>query len=405
MKVMSSKMPKSVEHEYNYMVPWIVLSIIILQNPPWFMWSYAFYIMAVTVVLLLVFLSKRMVLQGHKYRRHIFILVISFLFFVLFNSAYSFRFSSLIAWFAYFLMFLVYEREKLKTVQLLTTCLSVIILISLTGWLINTYIIPLPQFGTLEMEKMGGQVITLKNHIIFLDYDNDFIKRFYGVFDEPGVLGTLTAFVLFLNRYRLREWRNLVIFIGGLFTFSMAFVVLSIIGGIIIYSKNVFSIIRILIIGLILGAIIYYFLQENVTFQKSILDRFADLSSSTERRTSNLMNQFFNDFLWSKDVFLGMGTNFISDNRHIFQGQSYQFFLIEYGIVGLCLIFWVYISMIKKVDKFSLGLLIIFFLSFVQRPFLFTPWQIVLFSVGLVYLENGSLFRRGSLQVEDGNHS
>ena len=49
------------------------------------------------------------------------------------------------------------------------------------------------------------------------------IFRFYGVFDEPGVIGTLSAILLICKRLDLRDWRSVVIMIAGIISMSMFF--------------------------------------------------------------------------------------------------------------------------------------------------------------------------------------
>ncbi|WP_178108372.1 MULTISPECIES: hypothetical protein [unclassified Pseudomonas] len=56
------------------------------------------------------------------------------------------------------------------------------------------------------------------------------LYRLCAMYDEPGMVGTLSAFILAANRFRLKPFPFLIVFIGGLLSFSLAFVVMAAIG-------------------------------------------------------------------------------------------------------------------------------------------------------------------------------
>lgn len=59
------------------------------------------------------------------------------------------------------------------------------------------------------------------NYFLFLQHFSETF-RFRSIFLEPGYLGTLSAFILYLNNYDFKKWQNCFILIGLLLSFSLA---------------------------------------------------------------------------------------------------------------------------------------------------------------------------------------
>src|SRR5690606_28258663 len=119
-----------------------------------------------------------------------------------------------------------------------------IVFVSGIPWLIHTFAFPLPMWGgTIQYYESKGMDNILENYILFIQVQHEFVVRFYSIFDEPGTLGTLSAFVLYGNRYMFRRKENLIILIGGILTFSLAFYILLIAG---LFIQNIRNIKQIL---------------------------------------------------------------------------------------------------------------------------------------------------------------
>jgi hypothetical protein len=56
------------------------------------------------------------------------------------------------------------------------------------------------------------------------------ISRLCGVYDEPGMVGTIAALMLAVRGFDIRGWRAIVLWLGGVFSLSLAFVVLTLAG-------------------------------------------------------------------------------------------------------------------------------------------------------------------------------
>ncbi|MBO6185067.1 MAG: hypothetical protein J6O88_10350 [Chryseobacterium sp.] len=366
-------------------IPLLLTLIVFFQNPIWIFWNVGMYGIAICSILLFLILNKRIERQRHSYKTKIFPITFYISFFIFFMSLYEIRLSSVFFLFILICLPIISNEEKNKTLNLITTVLCVIVSVSLVPWFINTFLYKLSwgyEMYYADWKGDDGKTV-LTNYYLFVQAKHDFIIRFYSLFDEPGVLGTLGAFVLIANRFNFRDKRNIVILIGCIFTFSLAFYVLVSIG-LILLSKISFK--NIFFGGLFVLPVLY-FLLGNETFNTSIIDRANNYDdSSIESRTSGALNQFFDEYVTTIDFILGKGLKFFSENKAM-SGQGYKFFLIEYGLLGFVILLLIYISFIKNYNRQSFWVLFIFLISFLQRPSLFTPWCLIIFVLAISQYE------------------
>jgi hypothetical protein len=264
--------------------------------------------------------------------------------------------------------------------------------VSFPLWAIHMTVFQLPLFNTIDISAMKSDSLVdantvMNNFFFFVTNPGVDFFRFYSVFDEPGVLGTLCAFILYANKYDFRKILNWFILLGGVFSFSLVFYILLFIGYI---FNQVFINKRIglsTIVFVVLVIVAYHYLSELEVFQHVIVDRIAR-GGGMEDRSRVDVNIFFSNYIKSFSAIWGLGSNrleelYISDT-------TYKGFLLEYGIVGLVVILITYVSLIKKYTKRTLFLLAIFFLSFIQRNAIFTSWEIFLFTISSNYLAQKS---------------
>lgn len=367
-------------------IPLLFTLIVFFQNPIWLFWNTGMYVVAICSILLFLILNKRIVRQGYSYKTKIFPITLYISFFIIIMSVYEIRLSSVLFLFVLICLPVISNVEKNKTLNLITTLLCVIVSVSLVPWFINTFLFKLPwgyemYYGDWKGDD-GKTVLT--NYYLFVQAKHDFIVRFYSVFDEPGVLGTLGAFVLVANRFNFKDKRIIIIFIGCIFTFSLAFYLLVSIGLIFLSKisfKNIFF-------GTLFILPVFYFLQDNETFNTSVIGRVTNFEDNgVESRTSDALNLYFDTYVTKIDFIFGKGVKFFSENRAM-SGQGYKFFFIEYGLLGFVILLWIYISFINKYKRQTFLVLFIFLLSFFQRPSLFTPWCLIIFVLAISQFES-----------------
>lgn len=370
-------------------VPVIIAIIIIASNPPWPFWSLSAVIRFTFTFILFYILIPR--IKHISKGIWIFVILLLFPLFIVVPFFRGFHFSSVITTMAFLCASVIKYNEYRKALDILTNFLAIIIVFSLPIWLIHVFVTPLPEYSQIDLGWMkagttGVTSVIMNNYIFFVTNADTAYFRFYSVFDEPGVLGTLSAFILYGNRYDFTRWQNIVILLGSFFTFSMAFFILTIVGLFIINAKYPKRII-LLIMGLIFfGAISLYLLSDFDAFQFAVINRlFGDKSyeSLLDGRTAERVNRIFNKMLLSEDVFLGIGYNQILSEKLV-DGSSYKLFVLEYGVLGLIAMIALYFIVARNnINRLVLGLIFLFFLSFTQRPLIWTPWQIFLFGCAM----------------------
>ena len=370
--------------------PLLLALIIFTQNPPWPIWSHYYLISSCLIITLFFVYMSRSWHDVVGSTSVILVLFACLYFFVAYQ--YSFgqvRLSSLVTILAFILTLLIRDNEGQEAFDLLTAGLSWVIFISGLFWIINLAFSFLPYENMVYADSKGASSnLSLRNYYFFISSASDSINRFYSVFDEPGVLGTLAALLLFGGKYNLRNKKMLVIFFGGVLSFSLAFYVLTFAG--ILMKKNIISFSAAIKASFFVGVMALIFLYFNLidTFSILIIDRAFNIDDAGVRsRTSEELVNYFSNYVQSKNAYLGMGTKFFAENPALHYGQTYKLFLIESGFVGAFLLLAMYLSVIKgRYSRDCLALLILFLLSFLQRPFMFTAWQIILFGVLLANL-------------------
>ncbi|TCB73705.1 hypothetical protein [Acinetobacter sp. ANC 4177] len=375
-------------------IPFFATLLIFGANPPWFFWGIGYPIILFSAILIFLLNIKAFNKISTK-EISFFALIIGLMsYFVILKGLGEIRISSLVFFLVLFGMFFLKRDLKNNSFELITKTYAVILGVSFVAWFINNFVFELPFKYDLNYGEILGKFdnITFYNYLFFIQPQLDYV-RFYSIFDEPGVVGTLSAFILYGQRYALNKWYNLIIFIASIFTFSIAFYVITFLGMlfVFIYEKKIgFVVIMSSILALLSG-----FLMTLDSFKVVVLNRFSDFDDVFSRRSGGYINQFYDNLIESNYIYFGRSLDFFQNNKYLIDGQGYKIFVIEYGMFGLILIIFLYFYIfLKNRNLYTFVLLLIFLISFIQRPFLFTPWQILLFIVICSYLNNNQISRK-----------
>lgn len=209
--------------------------------------------------------------------------------------------------------------------------------------------------------------------------------RFYSVFDEPGVVGTVAALLLYSNEYKLNSWKFIIIFIAGIFSFSFFFIVMSFLC---LFRK---SYIKYILFFIVFSIIIYllfkdFFIKNGELFNSLIFSRFTSDGNYGGDRVSSLFNREYYEFLVSNDVFFGRGSEELS--KILSGGSSYKSLVYSNGVIwfiGVCLFFILNILTISQNKKIVFYSTIIFLGVLYQRPNIFDlPYFFMFITLPLV---------------------
>jgi hypothetical protein len=225
----------------------------------------------------------------------------------------------------------------------------------------------------IGMVILSSQIFQIGNGMFF---------RLSGVFDEPGVIGTLSVLILVALRFDLKKWYGIIIFIGGLLSFSLVFYIVSFIYVI------VYKIKYIVILPFIIILAIYAIENNNELVNKYLVNRvtllFTDIDS-VDNRVSACFESKYKDFLSSESIYFGRGKDAQIDTGC--DVSSWKMVVYNHGIVGFMLIIGIYILIILHILKTEKNLnkkvliltCLAFALSFYQRPHFSALYFLILF--------------------------
>lgn len=369
-----------IRYDKSSIVSVLVATIIFCLNPIWPLWggkgtAMAYCLLVVLFGLKIHHIIKKMMLL-ECWSTFLF-LCICFLIHPLFTGFHT---SNILIIMSFLLALGLDDSEKVKALDMFTNILACIVAVSLPAWLIHVFVFEFPSFGEIDNSEFKGNIYPMNNYLLFVTMATANTFRFYSMFDEPGVLGTLSAFVLFANKYKFEKKKNLIILIGAFFSFSLAFYILTFIGYLSQSLKNIKKILISVILLLLLSIIAYSALKDNLAFQYSVVERISGGGvDNLDNRTGYQASRFYDSFIFTSDALMGIGSDEMM-NKQLKEGQSYKLFIIEYGVLStICLLFSYFVLAGNKNINIYFFFLI-FILSFLQRPFAFTAWQFLIFS-------------------------
>jgi hypothetical protein len=311
------------------------------------------------------------------------------------------RLSTILNFIRYIMVFIfviiMSSDEKKKIVDLTTVFYSIIIIVSIVAYLLVIAGIGLP-YSIITKEGYNSYPPFLNYKLFIAQYFTGpstytLFQRFQSIFTEPGHLGMISSFLLYINHYELKRKSVLIIFISVIMSLSLAAYILSVIGyfiQIIANSKNMHkTILKISIIALLLGVMgfYYYTMNPDSTISRIILRRLefnANRGIRGNNRTTEKFNYYYNTkFLQStENILLGQKMNEYQFMSLLGYGgnNSYQVFILQYGVISLFLLFFLYFNIVfNKPSRLGYGLLVIYCASFMQRTYALWDMQLFLF--------------------------
>lgn len=237
---------------------------------------------------------------------------------------------------------------------------------------------PLPAYKMPDPLKLqAGVGYVVYPMTVVLDYMlKSPFYRFFGFFDEPGALGTFAALMLAADRFSLKSFSNLVIFVSGLLSLSMAFFVLA-------FIYFVFEAIRgdrksiFLIIFMMFMVVIS---SQNDYLKTQVYDRFSYGSEGLvgDNRNTAGFNEAFAEWERSDMTQILFG----SDKQDDSGSASFKKIPFQSGILGTfffaagLLLFSLRQGLFLSISGVSFLLLLCF--SILQRPLVLFPGFLLL---------------------------
>lgn len=346
-------------------VVFVVLSFLLIY--PYFVWESYLMTLLFAILTLIIYLKDFSTLVNWKYLRYS---VIYFFFFLLLFFI-SFIKSNILPTPFYFLSLIVTSIFislnpiiKNRVFMTFTLLLAVIFGLGVIEYFLITF---------EKAIKIGMAVLSAKEELI--DELGTFevflfnlkpvyilgIHRFQSIFDEPGVVGTLSAFYIFSVKYNDNKLRYIIFLLSGIISFSLAFYFLFLVR--ICLSVNF---IRNILAAAIVATIVYFTFFDGLDLY--ILSRLSD-TENIDNRSTEYFDKIFNHFVHTNDIYLGNGVGFSS---LVGEGVStWKVIIMDFGFFGFLIILGLNLWLIIKSNKDSkraLLLVVVFSLSFYQRP-------------------------------------
>ena len=221
--------------------------------------------------------------------------------------------------------------------------------------------------------------------------------RICGIFNEPGWLGTTLGLLLCFEEFEFKKLSNWVMLIAGLLTYSLAFVLIVVVGYLI---RNITDVKK---WGMILIAVsAFLFVLPHIKTDNPQINRLIGRMEMTSNglkgnnRSSASVDNLLNETLSSGRRWFGYGDgyaeyyNSIKEKKQVLTIKTE---LINLGIIGTTLLYIVplffFIKMAHK-NKKALVFIICFWVSLYQRPWLYIVSNYMMLFAVISYLTYSS---------------
>ncbi len=268
--------------------------------------------------------------------------------------------------------------HKKVVLRVLTISVEAILLIALIGWIPFLLGVDLPHFRDTSDVYYMHQVYYIFN--TFSINSPDDVRRFAGPFLEPGHLGTMCVYLLYINGCNLKKFGNIILFVSTIMSLSLAAYGM-LIGAVIlilIEKRKYWAVGIVSTIVLAIGSTAAAFLNGDNVLNKAIVSRL-EMTESGDIAGNNRYTTFFEDtyskYLNTDKIWLGVGKGaYTSKNKssgNLMMGNAgYKRYFYLRGIVGtsLLLIFMaLYYSRYHSLKSF--GFLLIYVISNLIRDY------------------------------------
>ena len=286
------------------------------------------------------------------------------------------------------------EENKEKHLTFISKTISYIIIIGLVLNLVRlmgmSFFEGIPIIYGTELGDYSYQFI---NYFFYLvnSYLGEDAIRFQSVFLEPGYLGTLVAFLLFLNNYEFKKVHNIFLILGLVFSFSLAGYLVFATGYLLRLREIKKSIIKpVVFIALLYSVMLiapvvnggHNYVNELIVERLQYdEDKFIIGNDRFHGDTDEVYESLFTNggFLF------GIGGDRFK--RFDISGAGYKIFIIQHGIVPyiLFMLFYIILAGTAKNKKHALFACVLLFLISLQSTTLQTYRWIIPFVLMLQY--------------------
>ena len=298
--------------------------------------------------------------------------------------------------------------QKKRVLNIISKATATIILISLVGWIFFLIGVDLPNS---RVEVDNGEFYSYISYRLFLvnipwgENTIPEIKRFTGFFLEPGHLGSTSSLLLYINKYDLKKWDNLVFLFGIIFSLSLAAYGL-LIGGFLVYSffngnkKIKWIFFSFFIIGISYLISINYNKGNNVINNK-IISRleFNNGKMKGYNRTTALFEWKYKEYVNGNRVWLGMGRLAYGEvngkkvnKNYTLASAGWKRYYLTRGIIG-CFVILLFLTfyVLFNFSFIGFGFFILFVTANLIRDYPIKEYWLFLFLLALPLMNTSNI--------------
>lgn len=364
----------------------IALFLAFCSMQPWFAWR----LEALSLIMLL-FMMIRMLISGtHPLipKKQALSIFIFFLFGIIYSRPTFAPFYDTLRIFITIVLpcicvILFSIEEKIQFLRWFITLFCIILAFSIPAFFFHSLGISSPY---VIIQHPNPFYDSFQNHYLFIT-SNSFLSgiRFNSIYTEPGHLGMMCAILLYVNKFTLKDWKNVVMFIALLWSLSLSGYLLAFIGFIaykIASSKNIWKLFLLLItiIGSLLYLILNYDNQSTDIISVKILSRMqfnSETGISGNNRNTDDFLAMYERYRQSSDYLLGISSEKYHKLTDGTPNSSYKNFILANGILATVLLWMFLFEYCKRYpSKFGFGFLVLLFFCFIQRPYIMWSAQI-----------------------------
>lgn len=208
-----------------------------------------------------------------------------------------------------------------------------------------------------------------------------FSLRFQALFDEAGLLGTISGLLLVSERMNLKKRGNQLLLVCSLFTLSFYFYVCLAFGFIFFSKGTMKNRWKIFALCALFVAITYRmpFFYDNLWYR---FEYDAEAGSiAGDNRNGWGLKDFYESILWTPAFYTGLGTTFAEQ----FSGAaSLNLVIVKHGLIFVLLNVGAYLLLsFREIKNKPTWLMFVFFflLTLYQRPGLYATYSIFLYTM------------------------
>lgn len=199
--------------------------------------------------------------------------------------------------------------------------------------------------------------------------------RFHAYYDEPGIVGTISAILLIIDNVNIKNKINIPILLAGILSLSLFFYVI-LLAYLFVFAKPKYKLIGGVII--LFGGLLFITIvgQDFPFFQRFIVENGKFVGDT---RTSDSFEVWYSNFLSSIDVWFGYGGNKAQTIN--VGGSSYKDLVVNYGAIFFIfyiLSFIAYIGHYCKSRYSRLVCVFLFLCTLYQRPAIYDYFYLFL---------------------------